>query len=70
MQAWRPLHPGGNVTSITPYLDVLPAKQLELAREVVPGAATVGNLGNMNDPKGPPQWQGLEEAGRINSICR
>jgi putative ABC transport system substrate-binding protein len=30
--------PGGNVTGITPYLDGLPAKQMELAREVVPGA--------------------------------
>src|SRR5262245_25806904 len=31
--------PGGNVTGITPYVAGLPAKQLELAREVVPGAA-------------------------------
>ena len=30
--------PGGNVTGITPYVAGLPAKQLELAREVVPDA--------------------------------
>src|SRR6516165_239225 len=29
---------GGNVTGITPYVKGLPAKQLELARELVPGA--------------------------------
>jgi putative ABC transport system substrate-binding protein len=49
--------PGGNVTGITP-------KQLELAREVVPAASRVGILGNMNDPKAPPQRQELEDAAR------
>jgi putative ABC transport system substrate-binding protein len=56
--------PGGNVTGITPYVDGLPAKQMELAREVVPGAARVGILGNMNDPKAPPQRRELEDAAR------
>jgi putative ABC transport system substrate-binding protein len=56
--------PGGNVTGITPYVDGLPAKQLELAREVVPAASRVGILGNMNDPKAPPQRQELEDAAR------
>jgi putative ABC transport system substrate-binding protein len=36
--------PGGNVTGITPYVEGLPAKQMELAREVVPGAARIGVL--------------------------
>jgi putative ABC transport system substrate-binding protein len=31
--------PGGNVTGITPYLPDLPAKQMQIAREIVPGAA-------------------------------
>ena len=57
-------HPGGNVTGITPYVDGLPAKQMELAREVVPGAGKLGLLGNMNDPKAPPQRQELEDAAR------
>jgi putative tryptophan/tyrosine transport system substrate-binding protein len=56
--------PGGNVTGITPYVEGLPAKQMELAREVVPGAARIGVLANLSDPKAPPQLQELETAGR------
>jgi putative tryptophan/tyrosine transport system substrate-binding protein len=56
--------PGGNVTGITPYVAGLPAKQMELAREVVPGAARIGVLANLSDPKAPPQSQELEAAGR------
>jgi len=56
--------PGGNVTGITPYVEGLPAKQMELAREIVPGAAGIGVLANSSDPKAPPQLQELEEAGR------
>src|SRR5262249_15975544 len=41
--------PGGNVTGLTPYVEGLPAKQLELAREVVPGASRIGVL---NDADG------------------
>jgi putative ABC transport system substrate-binding protein len=54
--------PGGNVTGIMPYVDGLPAKQMELAREIVPGARRVGILGNLNDPKAPPQLHELEYA--------
>jgi len=56
--------PGGNVTGITPYVAGLPAKQMELAREVVPSAARIRVLANLSDPKAPPQWQELEAAGR------
>jgi putative ABC transport system substrate-binding protein len=55
--------PGGNVTGITPYVKGLPAKQMELAREIVPGASRIGVLANLSDPKAPPQWQELETAG-------
>jgi putative ABC transport system substrate-binding protein len=51
--------PGGIVTGITPYVAGLPAKQMELAREVVPSAATIGVLANSIDPKGTPQWHEL-----------
>src|SRR5262249_8941941 len=34
--------PSGNVTGIAPYVEGLPAKQLELAREIVPGATRIG----------------------------
>ena len=52
--------PGGNVTGITPYVEGLPAMQMELAREVVPGAARIGVLANLSDPKAPPQLHELE----------
>src|SRR5262245_894085 len=55
--------PGRNVTGIIPYVEGLPAKQMEIAREVVPAASKVGVLGNTNDPKGPPQRRELEDAG-------
>ena len=60
--------PGGNVTGITPYVAGLPAKQLELAREVVPGAAKIGVLNDVNDPKAPPQWQELQAAGLAKGL--
>jgi putative ABC transport system substrate-binding protein len=56
--------PGGNVTGIQPYVAGLPAKQIELTREIMPGATTVGLLANSKDPKGPPQVPELESAGR------
>jgi len=37
---------------------------MELAREVVPGAARIGVLANSSDPKAPPQLQELETAGQ------
>jgi ABC-type uncharacterized transport system substrate-binding protein len=55
--------PGGNVTGITPYVAGLPAKQMELAREIVPGASKVGILANLDDPKAPPQFKELQAAG-------
>jgi putative ABC transport system substrate-binding protein len=56
--------PGGNVTGVEPYVPGLPAKQLEIAREVVPGARTIGLLTNLVDPKAPPQLKELEAAGQ------
>jgi len=56
--------PGGNVTGIEPYIGGLPAKQIELAREIVPGARKIGLLTNQDDPKGPPQARDLEAAGQ------
>ena len=56
--------PGGNVTGIEPYVAGLPAKQIELAREIVPGASIIGLLTNSDDPKGAPQVPELEAAGQ------
>jgi putative ABC transport system substrate-binding protein len=60
--------PGGNVTGIEPYVAGLPAKQMEIAREIVPGARAVGLLTNLVDPKAPPQLKELEAAGRALEI--
>ena len=56
--------PGGNVTGIEPYVPGLPAKQIDFAREIVPGASKIGLLTNSKDPKAPPQLQELEAAAR------
>jgi putative tryptophan/tyrosine transport system substrate-binding protein len=37
---------GGNETRVMPYVAGLPAKQIELAREVVPKATKIRLLGN------------------------
>ena len=55
--------PRFNVTGIAPYVAGLPAKQMEFAREVVPGAAKIGILANLEDPKAPAQWHELQAAG-------
>jgi putative ABC transport system substrate-binding protein len=60
--------PGGNVTGIEPYVPGLPAKQMELAREIVPGASKIGLLTNLQDPKAPPQAQELTAAGKALEI--
>ena len=44
--------PGGNVTGIEPYISGLPAKQIELARELLPSATKIGLLTSDADPKG------------------
>jgi putative tryptophan/tyrosine transport system substrate-binding protein len=56
--------PGGNVTGIEPYVAGLPAKQMEVAREIAPGARRIGLLTNLHDPKAPPQRQELREAAK------
>jgi ABC-type uncharacterized transport system substrate-binding protein len=48
--------PSGNLTGIMPYVQGLPAKQLELAREIVPGARKIGIVNDASDIKATPQW--------------
>ncbi len=60
--------PTGNVTGITPYVKGLPSKQLELAREIVPGARRIGLVDDVTDPKAHPQRQEIEAAGRTLQI--
>jgi putative tryptophan/tyrosine transport system substrate-binding protein len=56
--------PGGNITGVEPYIGGLPAKQIELALEIVTGATKIGLLTNNRDPKGPPQVRDLEAAAK------
>jgi len=56
--------PGGNLTGISPYVKGLPAKQLELAREIVPGATRIGLLDDPTDPKAYQQRREIEAKGR------
>jgi putative tryptophan/tyrosine transport system substrate-binding protein len=60
--------PGGNVTGIEPYVAGLPAKQMELAREVVPGTSKIGLLTNLRDPKAPLQAQELKAAAKTLEV--
>jgi putative ABC transport system substrate-binding protein len=53
-------HPGGNVTGIMPYVPGLPAKQLELAREIVPSALKTGIVNDPIDAKAIAQWDEIE----------
>jgi putative ABC transport system substrate-binding protein len=52
--------PGGNLTGIMPYVKGLPAKQLELAREIVPGALQIGIVNNSIDVKARGQWDDIQ----------
>jgi putative tryptophan/tyrosine transport system substrate-binding protein len=56
--------PGGNLTGISPYVKGLPAKQLELAREIVPGATRIGLLDDPTDPKAFQQRREIEAKGQ------
>jgi putative ABC transport system substrate-binding protein len=57
-------HPGGNLTGISPYVKGLPAKLLELAREIIPGATRIGLVDDVTDPKATPQRREIETAGQ------
>jgi putative ABC transport system substrate-binding protein len=58
-------HPGGNVTGIFFSIDGLPAKHVELVRELMPSAAQLGVLVNISEPQNMPSWQDLQSAARI-----
>jgi putative ABC transport system substrate-binding protein len=54
--------PSGNLTGIMPYVRGLPAKQLEIAREIVPGAQKIGIINDTSDIKATGQWDEIEAA--------
>jgi putative tryptophan/tyrosine transport system substrate-binding protein len=54
--------PSGNLTGIMPYVWGLPAKQLEIAREIVPGAQKIGIVHDTSDIKATGQWDEINAA--------
>ena len=52
-------HPGGNVTGMSIFADELPGKQLELAREFLPGLRKAGLLLNVTNRLHAPQLRGV-----------
>jgi len=56
--------PGGNATGVSNYLTDLGAKRLDLLRELVPKATTIGMLVNPNYPDIESQQKDVEEAAR------
>jgi len=60
-------HPGGTMTGLTTFNSVLPAKRLQLLREVVP-ATRVGVLNNPTAPAPPFQAESLTGAARSLGI--
>jgi putative tryptophan/tyrosine transport system substrate-binding protein len=54
--------PRGNLTGIMPYVQGLPAKQLEFARELIPGASKIGIVNDTSDIKATPQWDEINAA--------
>jgi putative tryptophan/tyrosine transport system substrate-binding protein len=54
--------PGGNVTGMTNFMNVLGAKRLELVSEAVPSAVVLGLLVNPTNPNAEPDTQDLQAA--------
>jgi putative tryptophan/tyrosine transport system substrate-binding protein len=54
--------PGGNVTGLLIFVEGLPAKQLELVLDLIPGAARIGLLVNSNNVNNVSQRREIETA--------
>ena len=54
--------PGGNITGIVGFTDLLIAKRLELVMDLLPGTTVVGALLNPSNPNSPLRIRDLREA--------
>jgi|SRR5580658_4069213 putative ABC transport system substrate-binding protein len=61
-------HPNRNVTGILVIVQGLLGKEIELLREVVPGATTIGALFNPTNPSSVLQRQEVEAVGGTNGL--
>jgi putative tryptophan/tyrosine transport system substrate-binding protein len=60
--------PGGNITGISNFANVLAAKRLELLRELVPDGTQFGLLVNPNNPNAEPDAQVVRAAAEALGI--
>jgi putative ABC transport system substrate-binding protein len=57
--------PGGNVTGVNVLVSALLAKQLEILREMVPGAGLIGFLVNPTGPNGESETRDVQAAAEV-----
>jgi putative ABC transport system substrate-binding protein len=57
--------PGGNITGISAFSELLNTKRLELARELVPNNRAFGFLHNPRNPFGPQAHRDVQNAARM-----
>jgi putative ABC transport system substrate-binding protein len=60
--------PGGNVTGVSFFAQALGAKRVELLRELVPNAATIGILTNPNYPDAAAEVADVQAAARAGGL--
>jgi putative ABC transport system substrate-binding protein len=56
--------PGGNVTGISGFAPELIGKRIQIIREILPTADSIGVLANLANPTSPPVVRATEAAGR------
>jgi len=60
--------PGGNITGVTLFVNVLVPKQMELVHKIVPNATLIAVLMNPDNPTVLPDATDLEKAARANGM--
>ena len=61
-------HPGGNVTGLANFAEVLAAKQIDLLRELNPNLSRLGTIVNIKNPLHLPQLRETKSAAVANGI--
>jgi putative ABC transport system substrate-binding protein len=61
-------HPGGNVTGLANFAEVLAAKQIDLLRELIPHLSRLGALVNVTNPLHVPQLRETKAAAVASRI--
>jgi len=56
--------PGGNVTGLSAFVNVMTSKRVELTKELVPAVSRIALFHNMSNPVAPPQWEAMKVAAR------